>query len=124
MVLDLTDDTACEACHSADNADIMILCDKCNRGYHTSCLSPPMEAIPEEEWFCQKCESKRSQTKGKGSVGNGQTATAPRALVPDSDSDADDFQAPPSKPTAKLTARHGSLLSKLCCYYFHIDSML
>ncbi|DBA83686.1 TPA: hypothetical protein ACH3X1_016793 [Trebouxia sp. C0004] len=108
-VLDLTADTACERCHSAADADNMLLCDKCNRGYHTSCLSPPMEAIPEGDWFCQRCDSKRAQLKGKGGVPTARKAAAPRALMTDSDSDRDDFQALPPRPAGRLTARQGTL---------------
>lgn len=111
-VLDLTEDTACEVCRSADDADNMLLCDKCNRGYHLTCLVPPMASIPAGEWFCQACEAKRASSKGKGTVGIEQKGAAARALVTDSDTDADDFQAPPSKP--RLTSRPGTLLSKSC----------
>ncbi|KAL3138929.1 hypothetical protein ABBQ32_14197 [Trebouxia sp. C0010 RCD-2024] len=111
-VLDLTEDTACEVCSSAEDADHMLLCDKCNRGYHVDCLVPPMASIPPGEWFCQKCEAKRTRIKGKGTVGIGQKGAAARALVSDSDTDADDIQAPPSKPAAgQMTSRQGTLLS-------------
>ncbi len=94
----------------------MLLCDKCNRGYHTSCLSPPMEAIPEGEWFCQRCDSRRAQLKGKGGLPTARKAAAPRALMTDSDSDGDDFQAPPSGPAGRLTARQGTLAGvAFCC---------
>ncbi len=86
----------------------MLLCDKCNRGYHTSCLSPPMEAIPEGEWFCQRCDSKKAQLKDKGGVPTARKAAAPSALMTDSDSDGDDFQAPPPRHAGRLTARQGT----------------
>lgn len=90
----------------------MLLCDKCNRGYHLDCLVPAMPAIPEREWFCHRCIAKRAGSKGKGTVGIGQKSAAARALVSESDTDADDFQAPSSKPAAgKLTSRQGTLLS-------------
>ena len=34
----------------------MLLCDKCDTGYHTFCLKPPLKRIPEGEWYCPKCE--------------------------------------------------------------------
>ena len=71
-----------------------------------------MPAIPEGEWFCQQCVAKKAG-KGKGTVGIGQKSAAARALVSESDTDADDFQAPTSKPAAgKPTSRQGTLLSK------------
>ena len=114
-VLDLTADTACEVCSSADDADHMLLCDMCNRGYHLACLVPLMPSIPAGDWFCQTCEAERAGNKGKGTVGIAQKCAAARALVTDSDTDADDFQAPPSKPAVgRLTSRQGTLLSKHC----------
>ena len=114
-VLDLTEDTACEVCRSAEDDDHMLLCDKCNRGYHLTCLVPPMASIPKGEWFCQACEAKRASSTCKGTVGIGQKGAAARALVTDSDTDADEFQAPPSK--SRLTSRQGTLLSKSCRDY-------
>ena len=107
-VMDLTEDTACESCNSADDADNMLLCDKCNRGYHVHCLTPKLPAIPEGEWFCQRCKAKRAEGKGKSSVGTGKKST----VVVDSDSDAEEFQAPPSKPAGRMTARQGAILGK------------
>lgn len=111
-VLDLTEDTACEVCCSADDAAGMLLCDKCNRGYHLTCLVPPMSVVPAGKWFCQACEAKRASSKGKGTVSIGERGAAAMALVTDSDTDADEFQAPLSK--SRLTSRQGTLLSKSC----------
>jgi PHD and RING finger domain-containing protein 1 len=33
----------------------MLLCDSCDRGYHCECLNPPLEMIPEGDWFCREC---------------------------------------------------------------------
>merc|ERR1719319_1608884 len=41
----------------------MLLCDGCDNGYHTFCCSPPIEEIPEGDWFCIKC--KPVETKNK-----------------------------------------------------------
>ena len=32
-----------------------MLCEDCDRAYHMSCLTPPLNRIPEEEWFCDEC---------------------------------------------------------------------
>lgn len=34
----------------------ILLCDKCDSGFHTACLRPPLMAIPDGNWFCPKCE--------------------------------------------------------------------
>ena len=33
----------------------MLLCDSCNRGYHTYCLKPALRSIPAGDWFCPMC---------------------------------------------------------------------
>lgn len=49
-------DFPCQICQSPSLADTMLLCDKCYKGYHMSCLRPALTAIPEEDWFCPSCE--------------------------------------------------------------------
>ena len=53
------DDTACEACHSLE-ADGMLLCEICDRGYHMACLVPPLAEEPKgDDWFCPLCQALR-----------------------------------------------------------------
>ena len=47
--------TSCEACGRVDGEDRMLLCDGCDRGYHTHCLVPRLDKVPESEWFCYEC---------------------------------------------------------------------
>lgn len=54
------DPTFCEVCHQCDREDRMLLCDSCDSGYHLECLTPPMNEVPMEEWFCPEC-SQNSQ---------------------------------------------------------------
>ena len=49
------DVTYCEICGRCDREDRLLLCDGCDFGYHCECLSPPLETIPIEEWFCPDC---------------------------------------------------------------------
>lgn len=48
----------CECCGRGDDADKMLLCDGegCNKGYHIYCIFPPLDEIPEDDWFCDQCE--------------------------------------------------------------------
>jgi hypothetical protein len=39
-------DLACEVCGSLSMADPMLLCHRCDRGYHIHCLTPPLEHVP------------------------------------------------------------------------------
>ncbi|KAK1225445.1 hypothetical protein PQX77_011615 [Marasmius sp. AFHP31] len=51
---ELTDTTdACVKCKK-DSGD-PLECDKCANPYHLQCLSPPLESVPEGEWFCPQC---------------------------------------------------------------------
>jgi len=45
----------CEVCGSPRDAERMLLCDGCNKGFHLGCLSPPLAAIPESDWYCAAC---------------------------------------------------------------------
>ena len=44
----------------------MLLCDGCDKGFHTYCVDPPIEVIPEGDWFCPECEEKRSKEGENG----------------------------------------------------------
>lgn len=40
----------CQFCHSGENEDKLLLCDSCDKGYHTYCFKPRMDKIPEGDW--------------------------------------------------------------------------
>ena len=42
----------------------MLLCDGCDKGFHTYCPVPAIEEIPEGDWFCSKCENGEGGTPG------------------------------------------------------------
>ncbi len=44
---------ACCVCHSGEDGEIMLLCDKCDKPAHLGCVG--MEAVPEGDWFCATC---------------------------------------------------------------------
>ncbi|XP_022659521.1 bromodomain adjacent to zinc finger domain protein 1A-like isoform X1 [Varroa destructor] len=46
---------ACLVCRKKSNPDQMLLCDGCDRGYHLYCLKPPLDAVPQGDWFCSQC---------------------------------------------------------------------
>ena len=41
----------------------MLLCDKCNKGTHTTCLYPPLEDVPEGPWVCPECKLVAAEPK-------------------------------------------------------------
>ncbi|VEN41718.1 unnamed protein product [Callosobruchus maculatus] len=50
------EDFPCQKCGKSDHPEWILLCDKCENGWHCSCLRPPLLSIPEGDWFCPPCE--------------------------------------------------------------------
>ncbi|KAG2697609.1 hypothetical protein I3760_07G114700 [Carya illinoinensis] len=69
---DNSNDIACQVCGSRDRAEVMLMCGDesgsvgCGTGTHIDCCDPPLEDVPEDDWFCHKCsESRRSTNSGQ-----------------------------------------------------------
>eukprot|EP00026_Physarum_polycephalum_P007071 Phypoly_transcript_07124.p1 GENE.Phypoly_transcript_07124~~Phypoly_transcript_07124.p1 ORF type:complete len:533 (+),score=111.78 Phypoly_transcript_07124:62-1660(+) len=45
----------CEVCNDPGNEDKLMICDACDAGYHTFCISPPLNRPPQGGWRCQDC---------------------------------------------------------------------
>ncbi|CAK9143978.1 unnamed protein product [Ilex paraguariensis] len=45
----------CEQCHSDDHDDELLLCDKCDKGFHMLCLRPIVVRVPIGPWYCPTC---------------------------------------------------------------------
>ncbi|XP_068650709.1 histone-lysine N-methyltransferase ATXR6 [Aristolochia californica] len=54
---DDVDRIACQECGSGDREDELLLCDKCDRGYHLFCLRPILSCVPKGGWFCPSCSN-------------------------------------------------------------------
>ncbi|PNH00233.1 Bromodomain adjacent to zinc finger domain protein 2A [Tetrabaena socialis] len=50
-----SEDLVCEFCSSPEHDESLLLCDTCNRGWHTFCLLPRLDRVPDGNWFCQQC---------------------------------------------------------------------
>ena len=48
----------CQICLKDDNEAELLLCDGCDKGYHTYCFKPKMEDVPDGDWFCPECVTK------------------------------------------------------------------
>ncbi|XP_052754383.1 bromodomain adjacent to zinc finger domain protein 2B isoform X11 [Galleria mellonella] len=48
----------CQFCLRGDDEEQLLLCDGCDKGYHTYCFKPRMEKIPEGDWYCWECVNK------------------------------------------------------------------
>lgn len=44
----------CQFCGSGENEESLLLCDACDKGYHTYCFKPEM-VVPQGDWFCFEC---------------------------------------------------------------------
>ncbi|KAM8892972.1 uncharacterized protein phrf1 isoform 2-T3 [Spinachia spinachia] len=55
--------TSCEICRGSDREDRLLLCDGCDAGYHMECLTPPLDSVPVEEWFCPGCEASNRRSR-------------------------------------------------------------
>ncbi|XP_063245028.1 E3 ubiquitin-protein ligase UHRF1-like [Bacillus rossius redtenbacheri] len=48
---------SCVECGGKDHPEQQMLCDECNSAYHLTCLDPPLEEIPDSEyWYCPRCK--------------------------------------------------------------------
>ncbi|KAL2652870.1 hypothetical protein R1flu_020998 [Riccia fluitans] len=54
-VVDKYAEQRCESCGSGDDDAEMVLCDRCDAGFHIYCLRPILVSVPAEEWFCPSC---------------------------------------------------------------------
>ncbi|XP_046846146.1 bromodomain adjacent to zinc finger domain protein 2B-like isoform X2 [Xenia sp. Carnegie-2017] len=45
----------CQMCRKGDNEELLLLCDGCDRGYHTYCCQPKFDEIPQGDWYCTDC---------------------------------------------------------------------
>ncbi|XP_034050032.1 histone acetyltransferase KAT6B isoform X2 [Thalassophryne amazonica] len=57
----------CKTCSSCriqgKNADEMLFCDSCDRGFHMECCDPPLSRMPKGIWICQVCRPKENSKK-------------------------------------------------------------
>lgn len=64
----------CHICANGENEPQLLLCDRCNRGFHTYCLN--MRAVPSGSWYCPGCT--RSMTVAAAAA----TTTVTTTVVP------------------------------------------
>ncbi|CAN1762256.1 BRCT domain-containing protein At4g02110 [Linum perenne] len=56
-------DVGCQVCGERDRGEVMLLCGDesgnvgCGGGRHIDCCDPPLDSIPEEDWFCPNCSA-------------------------------------------------------------------
>jgi hypothetical protein len=56
------DTLVCELCNGGHLEDKIILCDRCDKGFHMFCLTPPLTSVPEGDWMCPLCLTEESDS--------------------------------------------------------------
>lgn len=54
------DSISCSVCKKGTQENKLLICDICNLGFHTFCLKPSLQTIPDGAWACPKCMRKIS----------------------------------------------------------------
>ena len=62
-------DAACGTCGSDEHPHLMLLCDGkgCSSAFHTFCLSPPLDRVPVDKWYCPTCSAQPGAPEGSPS---------------------------------------------------------
>ncbi|BFG43485.1 hypothetical protein CerSpe_297590 [Prunus speciosa] len=61
-------DIPCVVCGSVERGEVMLICGNesgsvgCGVGTHIDCCNPPLEDVPEGDWFCPKCSRSKNST--------------------------------------------------------------
>ena len=60
----------CIYCNASANADDLLICDACDKGFHMICLDPPISSLPEGRWVCPLCVPPPNRRRGplRGSI--------------------------------------------------------
>ncbi|KXN91698.1 Histone acetyltransferase KAT7, partial [Leucoagaricus sp. SymC.cos] len=51
----------CELCGEKGDDERILFCDGCDRGWHFDCMQPPINELPEGEWYCPPCQDAAAQ---------------------------------------------------------------
>ncbi len=51
----LQNDYDCSVCGKDGTEKELLCCEACPRVYHLDCLTPPLTAVPEGNWYCPHC---------------------------------------------------------------------
>ncbi|EER05100.1 hypothetical protein Pmar_PMAR026534 [Perkinsus marinus ATCC 50983] len=47
----LYNDLVCEVCREGTAENALLICEMCDRGYHTFCLRPRLTSVPLDDWY-------------------------------------------------------------------------
>ena len=54
-------DAPCKTCGDAGGAASMVLCDGCDAAQHIQCMRPPLDKVPDGDWFCDDCTAAKAR---------------------------------------------------------------
>ncbi len=55
----------CEVCKDPGDEERLLFCENCDKGFHTFCLEPPLETVPEDLWYCKVCAKHNNCSQDK-----------------------------------------------------------
>lgn len=53
-------DVLCDECGSGERPEELLLCDKCDKGFHMKCVRPIVVRVPIGSWLCPKCSGDKT----------------------------------------------------------------
>ncbi|ONK57528.1 uncharacterized protein A4U43_C09F1420 [Asparagus officinalis] len=56
-------DVRCQQCRSGDRDGELLLCDRCDLGFHMSCLRPIVVRVPSGPWLCPSCNEEKPKKR-------------------------------------------------------------
>ena len=74
--------------HYADVVYVYSFCEQCDSPWHLKCLDPPLDAVPDGEWFCPDCEEDPGAAVGPWATAKKSKSKA-KAKRPSSPSDSE-----------------------------------
>jgi hypothetical protein len=58
---------SCNKCGVKKDLATIVMCSECgDSSFHIACLDPPLDAVPEDDWYCPKCARKPDEIVGAG----------------------------------------------------------
>ncbi|KAG0026230.1 hypothetical protein BGZ81_006530 [Podila clonocystis] len=73
----------CQVCGGKEDEENTLACDDCQYYFHMKCLSPPMETVPDGDWYCNGCYRDPNRIVGPGQqtdLTNSRKSKMPSAL--------------------------------------------
>jgi hypothetical protein len=83
---------------------------KCYSPWHLKCLDPPLDAVPDGEWFCPDCEEDPGAAVGAWAAAKKSSKSKAKAKRPSSPSDPEAGV----KRKASLKSKAAGMLIGLC----------